>query len=137
LNDKYHWQVPYTSFNLLRAQYCLDEHPLATAYAGAKWRISALEQQIENIQQAGEKRKSYKPYSFAWVLLIDSSMDSDLQSNITQGRIIPRLVSMFDSVDEMVEENDRRRLDEDLPLENRDQPTSEHVSPHPGQCFFH
>ena len=55
-------------------------------------------------------------------------MDSDLQSNVTQGRIIPRLVSMFDSVDEMVEENDRRRLEEDLPPEDKDPPTPEYVS---------
>ena len=62
-------------------------------------------------------------------------MDSDLQSNITQGRIIPRLVSMFDSVDEMVEENDRRQLDEDLLPEDRDQPTPEHVSLLGGTSF--
>jgi hypothetical protein len=34
---------------------------------------------------------------------------------------------MFDSVDEMVEENDRRRLEEDLPPEDKDPPTPEHV----------
>jgi hypothetical protein len=37
-----------------------DAHPLATAYAGAKWHIAALEEQIQNFQQAGEKRKSYE-----------------------------------------------------------------------------
>ena len=42
---------------------------------------------------------------------------------------------MFDSVDEMVEEDDRRRLDEDLPPENRDQPTPEHVSLVDGASF--
>jgi hypothetical protein len=37
----------------------LDEHPLVNAYAGAKRRIAALEQQIQNLQEAGVKRKSY------------------------------------------------------------------------------
>jgi hypothetical protein len=34
---------------------------------------------------------------------------------------------MFDSVDEMVEENDRRHLDEDLEPEDRDQSTPEYI----------
>jgi hypothetical protein len=34
---------------------------------------------------------------------------------------------MFDSVDEMVAENDRRHLDEDLEPEDRDQPTPEYI----------
>jgi hypothetical protein len=50
-----------------------------------------------------------------------------VQSNVNQGRLIPRLVSMFDSVDEMVAENDRRHLDEDLEPEDRDQPTPEYI----------
>jgi hypothetical protein len=29
--------------------------------------------------------------------------------NVTQGRIIPRLVSTFQSIEEVVDENDRRR----------------------------
>jgi hypothetical protein len=29
-------------------------------------------------------------------------------SNVTQGRIIPRLVSTFQAIDELVDENDRR-----------------------------
>jgi hypothetical protein len=32
----------------------------------------------------------------------------DSTSNVTQGRVICRLVSMFQSIDELVEENDRR-----------------------------
>jgi hypothetical protein len=47
---------------------------------------------------------------------------SNAKSNVTQGRVICRLVSMFESVDELVEENDRRRtleaeseLDEEPP----------------------
>ena len=30
-------------------------------------------------------------------------------SNITQGRVICRLISMFESVDELIEENNRQR----------------------------
>jgi len=57
------------------------------------------------------------------------SISSDVQSNISQGRIIPRLVAMFDSVDEMVAEHDRRHLDEDLQPEDRDPPTLECIPP--------
>ena len=42
---------------------------------------------------------------------------------------------MFNSIDEMVEENDHRRLDEDLPPEDRDQPTPEYVSLLGGTSF--
>ena len=42
---------------------------------------------------------------------------------------------MFDSIDEMMEENDRRRLDEDLLPENREQHTAEHVSLLSGASF--
>lgn len=38
-----------------------------------------------------------------------------MASNVTQGRIIPRLVSLFQSIDELVDENDRRNA-----LENDD-----------------
>lgn len=37
-----------------------------------------------------------------------SEHDSNVVSNITQGRAICRLVSMFETVDDLVEENDRR-----------------------------
>jgi len=49
-------------------------------------------------------------------------MARDVPSTITQGRVICRLVSMFQSVDELVDENDRRRaleLDQD---EEEEQP---------------
>jgi len=36
-------------------------------------------------------------------------MARDISSTVTQGRVICRLVSMFQSVDELVDENDRRR----------------------------
>lgn len=45
----------------------------------------------------------------------------DLPSNVTQGRVICRLVAMFDSVDELVEENDRRHA-----LEDEEEPTPEY-----------
>lgn len=32
---------------------------LQATYAGAKRRIAALEQQVQNLQEAGSKRKSY------------------------------------------------------------------------------
>jgi hypothetical protein len=37
----------------------VDEHPMATAYAGARRRIAALEEQLQNIQDTGKKRKTY------------------------------------------------------------------------------
>lgn len=61
----------YQFFSNSFASYCpnslihsLDEHPVVSAYAGAKRRIAALEQQLQNLQEAGVKRKSY-----AYVLL--------------------------------------------------------------------
>jgi hypothetical protein len=42
----------------------------------------------------------------------------DLTSTITQGRVISRLVSMFQSIKELVDENDRRRA---LEIEGHDE----------------
>jgi hypothetical protein len=42
----------------------------------------------------------------------------DLNSTITQGRVITRLVSMFQSIEELVDENDRRRA---LEIEGHDE----------------
>lgn len=60
-----------------------------------------------------------------------STIDSNAQSNVTQGRVLCRLVSMFESVDELVEESDRRHaleadaeLDDELP-----EPTPEYRLP--------
>lgn len=55
----------------------------------------------------------------------------DTVSTVTQGRVICRLVSMFQSIDELVDENDRRRAlaldeDEDGDREETDYPL-EHV----------
>jgi len=40
--------------------------------------------------------------------LHDHLFTRDSTSNVTQGRIICRLVSMFQSIEELIEENDRR-----------------------------
>jgi hypothetical protein len=37
----------------------IDEHPIVAIYAGAKRRIAALEQQLQNLQEAGTRQKSY------------------------------------------------------------------------------
>jgi hypothetical protein len=42
----------------------------------------------------------------------------DLTSTITQGRVISRLVSMFQSIEELVDENDCRRA---LEIEDHDE----------------
>jgi hypothetical protein len=89
----------------------------ATTYAGAKRRIAALEQQLQDLTEAGAKRKRYiillSPVHIIIWRIQTSDLDApchgrDLTSNITQGRIIPRLVSMFQSIDELVDEHDRR-----------------------------
>lgn len=54
------------------------------------------------------------------------SNGSDAQSNVAQGRIISQLVSLFDSVDEMVEENDRRHLEREDEI-NENQTKLEYV----------
>jgi hypothetical protein len=63
--DEYHWQVPVRLVRSTSYTHpgTTDAHPLATAYAGAKRRIAALEEQIQNFEQAGEKCKSYEWYS--------------------------------------------------------------------------
>jgi hypothetical protein len=38
----------------------VDEHPMATAYAGARRRIAALEEQLQNIQHQENPRFSYQ-----------------------------------------------------------------------------
>ena len=54
LDDKCYWQVLciISSLRSHNIAHQLDEHPLVTAYAGAKQRIAALEQQIQNLQDA-------------------------------------------------------------------------------------
>ncbi|KAG2120274.1 hypothetical protein DEU56DRAFT_735345 [Suillus clintonianus] len=60
-----------------------------TTAARAKRRIAALEQELENIRAS----KRSKPHS---------------NSNVHKGRGIRRLVSLFDSLEDLVAENDRR-----------------------------
>lgn len=50
--------------------------------------------------------------------LNDILNDRDLNSHITQGRVIGRLVSMFQSIEELVDENDRRGA---LEIEGQDE----------------
>ena len=44
------------------------------------------------------------------------------QNDVTQGRVICRLVSMFESVDELIKENDRRQT---LQMETDSEPSDE------------
>lgn len=76
-------------------------------YAGAKRRIASLEQQIQTLQQAGSKRKSCVVCILLLFML--NTCQSDVLSNVTQGRVIHRLVSMFETLTEIVDESDRRR----------------------------
>jgi hypothetical protein len=104
----------------------LDEgEELRATYAGAKRRIAALELQLENFLQAGSKGKSYvagrfHPPALHFIL----SCCSDITTSITQGRVICRLVSMFENIDALVDESDRRRaiaadmVDDDETLES-------------------
>jgi len=89
-----------------------SENPLEddfrAIYSGAKRRIAALEQELVNLQNAGAKRKSCSSPQLYMFLESDILANRDLTSNITLGRVIPRLVSMFQSIDELVDENDRR-----------------------------
>jgi hypothetical protein len=58
-------------------------------------------------------------------------LPSDAQSNVTQGRVICRLVSMFESVDELIEENDRRRT-----LEVETEPDNDNVLESTSEYYF-
>jgi hypothetical protein len=42
------------------------------------------------------------------LFLLLGSIHRDITSHVTQGQIIPCLVSLFQSIDELVDENDRR-----------------------------
>jgi hypothetical protein len=85
------------------------DESLRATYSGAKRKIAALEQQLEDLRNAGSKHKSYVPFIIArWSYQLVSVCYSNTVSNITQGRIIPRLVSTFQPIDELVDENDRR-----------------------------
>ena len=44
------------------------------------------------------------------------------QNDVTQGRVICRLISMFESVDELIKENDRRQT---LHMETDSEPSDE------------
>lgn len=84
-----------------------EDEELRATYAGARRRIATLEQQLQAFAEVGNKRKSYIFICFlAYLILLDCS---DTTTGITQGRVLCRLVSMFDSVDTLVDENDRRR----------------------------
>lgn len=82
--------------------------PQAT-YAGAKRRIAALEQQVLNLQEAGSQRKKYVIYNYEFSVLYGCFPRQTI-SNVTQGRVIARLVSLFEPVEDLVDESDRRRV---------------------------
>lgn len=99
-----------------------DDEQLRATYAGAKRRIAALELQLQTYQEAGSKRKKYVLSCVSSVLFDDIFVSSDIVTSVNQGRVICRLVSMFDSVDFLVDESDRRRaLVEDM-LDNDETP---------------
>lgn len=98
---------------------------LRATYAGAKRRIAALEQQIVKLQEAGSQRKESVPIS--WMLLFQTATNDPPRravSNVTQGRIITRLVSFFETVEDLVSEGDRRRaIQAEGFSEDEDEPT--------------
>lgn len=83
-----------------------DNDSLTAIHAGAKRRIASLEDQLASLQEAVTKRKSYVTQFICFPSWY-SQCSSDVVSNVTQGRAICRLVSMFETVDDLVEENDR------------------------------
>ena len=88
-----------------------SDDDLRATYAGAKRRIAALEQQLEDLQNADNKRKSYDFHllkTFKSRLTDKNCCGRVITSNISYGRIIPRLVSLFQTTEELVEESDRR-----------------------------
>lgn len=78
-------------------------------YAGAKRRIAALEQQVLNLQEAGSQRKKYVVQNYEFSVIHDYPCRQTI-SNVTQGRVIARLVSLFEPVEDLVDESDRRRV---------------------------
>jgi hypothetical protein len=81
---------------------------IQATYAGAKRRIATLEQQLKISREERTKQKSYvnmflcsdtntKPYN------------RDINPQVTQGRAICRLVSLFEPVEALVDESDRRQ----------------------------
>lgn len=76
------------------------------AIVRAKRRIAALEQEVE-ILRASNKRA--KPYVFSllltWYFMLNVHRQTD--SNVHKGRVIHRLVSLFDGLEDLIAENDR------------------------------
>ena len=85
-----------------------DEQDVKSAYAGAKRRIAALEEQLRTLREGELKRTSCVHFLLEFMFQF-YCYARDGTSNVTQGRVICRLVSMFQSVEELVEEYDRRR----------------------------
>jgi hypothetical protein len=94
--------------------------PLLASYAGAKRRIAALEQQLQNLRDAGAKRKQLVTPLVTLILQLLTALfyGSNQVTNITRGRVICRLVSLFDSVEELIEEDDRRNSEDELDVEH-------------------
>jgi hypothetical protein len=86
-----------------------NEGDMHAMYAGAKQQIAALEQQLENLQDMGAKHKSSDLWFFHH-LTWNWSCNRELASNVTQEQVIGCLVSMFQSIKELVDENDHRRV---------------------------
>lgn len=90
-----------------------EAEALRATYAGAKRKIAMLEEQVQNLQEMGTKPKSYVLFTCSCFLVVSHQQAlRDITSSVTRGRVICRLISLFESVDELVDEHDRRRADE-------------------------
>lgn len=104
-----------------------EPNALQATYAGAKRRIATLELQIQALHAVDSQRKKQAGCS-----LFMNSGFSDLfhrvaVSDVTRGRVVTRLVSLFEPVEELVNESDRRRaLEVASDDEEELQPPAEH-----------
>lgn len=89
-----------------------EAEALRATYAGAKRKIAMLEEQVQNLQEMGSKPKSYVLFTRSCSVVSHQQALRDITSSVTRGRVICRLISLFESVDELVDEHDRRRASE-------------------------
>jgi hypothetical protein len=85
----------------------------ADAFSTAKRRIAELEDKINSMNSTAPKQKRFVPCLKSRLLQAHSQTLSESAHHSSLGRAIRRLVSMFDDVNVLVGENDRRDLGDD------------------------
>jgi hypothetical protein len=83
----------------------------ASALARQRRRIAQLEERLEAFESGRTAKERYGGMKIIWLTLLTFCRQSNYF--MAQGRAIRRVVTLFDNVEDLVTENDRRHEDDD------------------------